>query len=136
MVKADRAKAGKVDVPEEAVQYRAVHRFARMGEIKARMVVDMIRGLPVSQALDVLAADRHRAAPYVRRALASAVANALHNPSVRSNRLVVSRAYVNNGPMLLGRMRFRPGPRGRAMPFRRRTCHIYVYVADPQAQQG
>ena len=67
----------------------------------------------------------------VRKVLASAVANALQNPSVRASRLVVSQAFVNGGPLLQGRMRFRPGPMGRAMPFRRRTCHIHVHVADP-----
>jgi large subunit ribosomal protein L22 len=105
-----------------------------MGSRKARLVVDLIRGRTVNQALDTLTNDNHRASFYVRKVLASAVANALQNPGVRASRLVVSRAYVNEGPLLQGRMRWRPGPMGRAMPFRRRTCHIHIEVQDPDVK--
>jgi len=105
-----------------------------MGSRKARLVVDLIRGRTANQALDTLTNDNHRASFYVRKVLASAVANALQNPGVRASRLVVSRAYVNEGPLLQGRMRWRPGPMGRAMPFRRRTCHIHIVVDDPDVK--
>ncbi len=117
------------------MQFKASHRYARMGARKARLVVDLIRGRTANQALDTLANDNHRASFYVRKVLASAVANALQNPDVRASRLVVSRAYVNEGPLLQGRMRWRPGPMGRAMPFRRRTCHIHVEVQDPNLSE-
>ena len=116
------------------MQFKAAHRYARMGPRKARLVVDLIRGRTANQALDTLANDNHRASFYIRKVLASAVANALQNPEVRASRLVVSRAYVNEGPLLQGRMRWRPGPMGRAMPFRRRTCHIHIYVQDPKVE--
>lgn len=116
---------------ENAAHFRAVHRHARMGEYKARKVIDMIRGLPVNQALDLLAHDKHRASPAVRKVLASAVANALQNESVRPNRLIVWKAWVHGGPLLQGRLRWRSGPMGRAMPIRKRTCHIHIHVADP-----
>lgn len=112
---------------------RAVHRYARMGSQKARRVVDLIRGLPANQALDQLRHDRHRASRFVYKVLASAVANALQNPTVRANRLVVSQAFAQDGPMLAGGYRFRPGPQGRAMPIKRRTCHIHIHVADDKA---
>jgi large subunit ribosomal protein L22 len=112
---------------------RAVHRHARMGAYKARRILALIRGRTVSQALDDLRHDRHRAARYVYKVLASALANALQNPSVRANRLVVSRTFAQDGPMLAGGFRWRPGPQGRAMPVKKRTCHIHVHVADPQA---
>ncbi len=118
------------------MQFKASHRYARMGSRKARLVVDLIRGRTVNQALDTLTNDNHRASFYVRKVLASAVANAMQNPDVRASRLVVSRAYVNDGPLLQGRMRWRPGPMGRAMPFRRRTCHIHVVVQDPDVKAG
>ncbi len=117
-----------------AVQFKASHRYARMAPRKAQLVMDKIRGLTASQALDQLHNDNHRAARDIEKVLASAVANALQNPEVKAGRLVVAQAYVNGGPLLLGRMRFRPGPMGRAMPFRRRTCHLHVQVADPDAQ--
>ena len=116
-----------------AQQYKAVHRFAGIADRKARLVVDLIRGRSVNHALADLEHDKHRAAPMVRKVLASAVANALQNPTVKASRLVVSDAHVNGGPLLQGRMRFRAGPMGRAMPFRRRTCHIHVSVVDPEA---
>jgi large subunit ribosomal protein L22 len=122
--------ATKTQAPA-AQQFSACHRYAGIADRKARRIVDLIRGRKVNQALADLEHDRHRAAPMIRKVLASAVANALQNPAVRASRLVVSAAFVNGGPLLQGRMRFRPGPMGRAMPFRRRTCHIHVHVTDP-----
>lgn len=112
---------------------RAVLRSARMGVDKARRVLTLIRGRSVNAALDELRHDTHRASKAVYKILASAVANALQNPSVRPNRLVVSKTFAQDGPPLPGGMRVRPGPQGRAMPIKRRTCHIHVHVADPEA---
>jgi large subunit ribosomal protein L22 len=112
---------------------RAVHRRARMGVNKARRVLALVRGLTANEALDQLRHDRHRAGKAIYKVLASAIANALQNPSVRPNRLVISKIFAQDGPPLPGGKRMRPGPQGRAMPFRRRTCHIHVHVADPEA---
>lgn len=114
-------------------EVRAVHRGARMGAYKARRILALIRGRSVNAALDELRHDRHRASKAIYRVLASAVANALQNPAVRANRLVISRTFAQDGPLLPGGMRVRPGPQGRAMPIKRRTCHIHIHVADPQA---
>jgi len=105
-----------------------------MGVYKVRRVLALIRGRSANAALDELRHDRHRSARYIYKVLASAVANALQNPAVRANRLVVSRAHAQDGPLLQGGMRMRPGPQGRAMPIKRRTCHIHVHVADPQVE--
>lgn len=113
-------------------EVRAVHRGARMGAYKARRIVALIRGRSASSALDELRNDKHRASRHVYKVLASAIANALQNPEVRANRLVVSKAWVHDGPLLPGGFRMRPGPQGRAMPIKRRTCHIHVHVADPK----
>jgi large subunit ribosomal protein L22 len=117
-------------------EVRAVHRGARMGAYKARRILALIRGRSVNAALDELRHDRHRASRDIYRVLASAVANALQNPAVRANRLVISRTFAQDGPLLPGGMRVRPGPQGRAMPIKRRTCHIHIHVADPQAAQA
>jgi len=114
-------------------EVRAVHRHAKMGVYKARRVLALIRGRTVNQALDDLRHDRHRAARYIYKVLASALANALQNPNVRANRLKVARTFAQDGPLLPGGFRFRPGPQGRAMPIKRRTCHIHVHVVDPEA---
>ncbi len=112
---------------------RAVHRHARMGVYKARRILALIRGRSVNQALDDLRHDRHRASRYVYKVLASAVANALQNPNVRANRLKIAKTFAQDGPLLPGGFRFRPGPQGRAMPIKKRTCHIHIHVVDPEA---
>ena len=114
-------------------EVRAVHRGAAMGVYKARRILALIRGRTANAALDELRNDRHRASRAIYSVLASAIANALQNPSVRANRLVISKTFAHDGPLLPGGFRMRPGPQGRAMPIKRRTCHIHVHVADPQA---
>ena len=118
------------------MEFKASHRYARMGVRKARLVMDLVRGRTVNQALDTLDNDRHRASRSIAKVLRSAVANALQNPEVRANRLVVSEAFCNEGPLLQNRMRFRPSAMGRALPFRRRTCHIHIKIKDPEVQAG
>ena len=111
--------------------FRATHRYARIAPRKAHLIMDMIRGMPAGDALDALRTDTHRASAMIYKVLASAVANALQNPDVRPNRLMVSTAIAQAGPLLFGRLRFRPASMGRSMPFRRRTCHLQVHVVDP-----
>lgn len=111
--------------------FRSTHRYARIAPRKARDVMDMIRGMTAAAALDALRNDRHRASAMIYKVVASAVANALQNPDVRPNRLMISRAVAQEGPLLFGRLRFRPASMGRAMPFRRRTSHLQVHVVDP-----
>lgn len=119
-----------------AAEFRATHRHARITPRKARRVIELIRGMSAGAALDALGNDNHRASFYIRKVLASAVANALQDENVKANRLVVAKAFINQGPLLMGRMRFRPASMGRAAPYKRVTCHIHVHVADPGAQSG
>jgi large subunit ribosomal protein L22 len=111
-------------------EYVAKHRFARTTTRKTRPVMNMVRGLPVNDALDILAHSTRRAAYLLRKVLASAVANASQDQEINVNRLRVTRVFADDGPLLQGRMRWRAGPQGRAMPFRRRLCHITVVVGD------
>ncbi|MBK8976452.1 MAG: 50S ribosomal protein L22 [Planctomycetes bacterium] len=111
--------------------FRASHRYARIAARKAQPIMNMIRGLSAGSALDTLANDNHRASSMIHKVVASAVANAMQDPAVRANRLVVERAFVQEGPLLFGRMRFRPASMGRATPIRRRTCHLHVQLVDP-----
>lgn len=120
----------------DAQTFRATHRYARMGGRKARLVSDVIRGMSANEALDVLRHDHRRASAYTYKVLASAVANAMQHPDVRASRLEVVEAFVQDGPLLMGRLRYRPGPMGRAMPIRKRTCHIHVVVADPSVTEA
>lgn len=117
---------------------------ARMTARKARLVADLIRGLPVNRAVEVLEYTPKRAARFVEKVLKSAVANASQEQGVDVNRLQVLEARVDDGPLLGGRPRWRAGSRGRAMPYRKRTSHIHVTVGqeresvlrDPAAGDG
>lgn len=104
---------------------RAQVRYVRVSAYKAREVLDLIRGLHVSDADQVLAFTERDVARVVRKALASAVANAQNNESHDPDTLQVVACYADEGPTL---KRWRPRARGRATRIRKRTCHITVIV--------
>lgn len=106
--------------------YQAIHRFARISERKARLVVDMIRGQNCNEALEVLRFTHQRAASMIDKVLRSAMANA-NEQEANMNRLFVSEARVDPGPII---KRFRPKDRGRAHPIQKRTSHIVVAVDE------
>src|SRR5437868_6568551 len=108
-----------------AMEARAQARFIRVTPRKARRVVDLIRGLPAAEAQAVLRFAPQTASEPVGKVLASAIANAEHNFKLDSNTLVVSRAWVDEGPTL---KRFRPRAQGRAYRINKRTSHITVVV--------
>ena len=100
-------------------------RYVRMTPMKCRRVIDLVRGMAVEQAMDVLRFDVHAASDPVGKVLASAVANAEHNQQLDRAHLFVSQAYVDEGPTL---KRFRPRAQGRAYRIRKRTSHITIVV--------
>jgi large subunit ribosomal protein L22 len=105
---------------------RAEARYIRMSASKARAVLDLIRGLDVAQADQVLQFCERDASIPIRKCLASAIANAEHNDSQLPDELYVSACYADEGPTL---KRWRPRARGRATRIRKRTCHIVVIVS-------
>ncbi|MGC9666618.1 50S ribosomal protein L22 [Planosporangium sp. 12N6] len=112
---------------------RAVARYVRVSPMKARRVVDLVRGLPAKEALTVLQFAPQAASEPVYKVLASAIANAENNERLDPDSLLVSEAYVDEGPTL---KRFRPRAQGRAYRIRKRTCHITIAVESvPPAQQ-
>jgi len=117
-----------------ATSFRASHRYAKTTARKARLVVDMIRGLPVNAALVALDRSDKRAAVMVGKVVRSAVANAGQDTDIDPNRLVVAEARVDEGPLLGGFVRWKAGSRGRAMPIRKRTAHIHVALAPAAAR--
>jgi large subunit ribosomal protein L22 len=119
------------DLLAEEILGRATARHVRMSPMKVRRVVDMIRGLPATDAQAMMKFDPHAASEPVGKLLDSAVANASHLAHVRSQRLdpedlVITEAYVDQGPTL---KRFRPRAQGRAARIRKRTSHITIVVA-------
>ena len=107
---------------------RASARYVRVTPMKARRVVDLIRGLPAAEAQAVLRFSPQSASEPVGKVLDSAIANAEHNHDLDPRTLFVSEAYVDEGPTL---KRFRPRAQGRAYRIRKRTSHITV-VVTPQ----
>lgn len=95
--------------------------------MKARRVVDLVRGLPVEQAQAVLKFAPQSASEPVLKVLDSAVANATNNHNMDTRELVVAQAYVDEGPTM---KRIRPRAQGRAYRVRKRSSHITIVVAD------
>jgi len=112
-------------------------RFVRISPRKARLVVDLIRGRSVEDALMILQGTRKKASPMVEKLLRSAVANALFvgddaerqaaGPRFRVDELYVKKAFVDGGPVL---KRFRPRPMGRANRIRKRTSHLTIVLGS------
>jgi large subunit ribosomal protein L22 len=108
---------------------RAVAKHVRISPNKARRVVNLVRGLPAKQALTVLQFAPQSASEQVYKVLASAIANAENNERLDPDALLVSEAFVDEGPTL---KRFRPRAQGRAYRIRKRTCHITIAVEAVQ----
>ena len=104
---------------------KAVARHVRVTPMKARRVIDLIRGKSAQQSLAMLKFAPQAASEPVAKVLASAIANAENNFSLDPETLVISRAYVDEGPTL---KRFRPRAQGRAYRIRKRTSHITIEV--------
>ena len=115
---------------EQAQVARATARFVRVTPMKARRVVDLVRYLPTDEALALLRFAPQSASEPVAKVVASAVANAEHNLRLDPANLVVSAAFVDEGPTL---KRIRPRAQGRAYRINKRTSHITVEVSEVAA---
>src|SRR5262252_3917863 len=104
---------------------RAVARHVRVSPMKARRVVNLVRGMPAKEALTVLKFAPQAASEQVYKVLASAVANAENNERLDPDSLLVRAAFVDEGPTL---KRFRPRAQGRTYRIRKRTSHITIEV--------
>ena len=110
------------------MEARAEARYLRTSPQKARLVVDLIRGQRAGDAINILRTTNKRVAPSVEKVLRSAIANAENrNNDVDVDKLMVTEAYVNEGPRM---KRVRPAPMGRAYRYQRRMAHIVVQVGD------
>lgn len=111
---------------------RAEARYIRVSAQKARLVVDLIRGMNAGQAVTVLRSTNKRVAPTVEKVLKSAIANAQNrSENVDVDKLYVSEAHVNEGPRM---KRIRPAPMGRAFRYQRRSAHIAISVAEKETE--
>ena len=120
---------------EEVQTARAQARYVRITPMKARRVIDLVRGMPADQALAVLRFSPQAASEPVYKVVASAVANARHTAEQESRRLdveelVVREAYVDEGPTL---KRFRPRAQGRAFAIHKPMTHVTVVLENKEA---
>lgn len=115
------------------MEIRATHRYARISPLKARDVARELKGLPVSQALDMIRFTPKKAAYLIGKTLKSAIANAESNHDLSAENLVVKSTMICEGPTL---RRFNPRARGGAAPIRKRTSHIHVILTDEVAALG
>ena len=104
---------------------RATAKFVRVTPMKARRVVDMVRGKRVEDALNLLRFAPQAASEPVAKVVASAAANAENNLGLNPATLVISTAFVDEGATM---KRFQPRAQGRAFRIRKRTSHITIEV--------
>jgi large subunit ribosomal protein L22 len=109
------------------VEARAVAKYIRMSAHKVRLVVDLVRGRDVEEALTILRFTPKAAAKVVAKAIASAAANAEEAHGLSANELYVARITADEGPTL---KRGRAGARGRFKPILKRSSHITVVLAE------
>jgi large subunit ribosomal protein L22 len=122
----------------ETKEYRAEAKFQRVSPQKARLVLDLIKGRGVEEALAVAAFTKKRIAPVIHKLLTSAVDNAKYVSGEQGIDLDVDNLYVklalaNDGPRM---KRIRPAPMGRAYRYQRRLTHIVLSVTEREAAAG
>ncbi|MDR3626291.1 MAG: 50S ribosomal protein L22 [Ignavibacteriaceae bacterium] len=111
------------------MEARAIHRYIGSSPRKMRLVVDLIRGISVAKAIEILHFNPKHASKDAEKVLRSAVANLMNKDDagrVEPDELFVKEAYVNQGPTL---KRISPAPMGRAYRIKKRSCHLTIVVA-------
>jgi large subunit ribosomal protein L22 len=136
-------KAVSEEIEEETMavetkEFRAEAKFQRVSPQKARLVLDLIKGRGVQEALETAAFTKKRIAPVIHKLLTSAVDNAKYlsgeqGLDIDVDNLYVKLALANDGPRM---KRIRPAPMGRAFRYQRRLTHIVLAVAERAAAPG
>jgi large subunit ribosomal protein L22 len=118
------------------MEFKAQARFTRVSPQKARLVLDMIKGRRVEDALNTLAYTNKRIAPDVHKLLRSAIDNANNQSQEKGldvdvDNLYVKNAFSDEGPRM---KRIRPAPMGRAFRYQRRMAHVQIVLAERSAE--
>src|SRR5689334_19219755 len=114
-----------IEVP---MPFQAKHRFARIAPRKARLLMDLIRGRDVDDAIAMLRFSKQRASGMIEKVIRSAVANATEQDvAQKRNALYVQSAWVDPGPII---KRFQPKDRGKAYSIQKKTSHLVVTVDE------
>lgn len=109
------------------MEAKAVAKHIRIAPRKARVVIDLIRGKSVGEAVNILRFTPKVASRPIEKVIRSAVANAEHNYDMNTDDLYVAEARVDVGPTI---KRYRPRAQGRIFPILKRSCHITVVVKE------
>ncbi|WP_409343416.1 50S ribosomal protein L22 [Paenibacillus sp. MBLB4367] len=109
------------------MQATANARYIRIAPRKVQLVIDLIRGKQVGEAIAILRHTPKAASPVLEKVLNAAIANAEHNHSLDPSKLVITQAFVNHGPVM---KRFQQRAMGRASAIRKRTSHITLVVSE------
>jgi large subunit ribosomal protein L22 len=122
----------------ETLEFRAEAKFQRVSPQKARLVLELIKGRKVGDALETVAFTKKGVAPLVEKVLRAAIQNANYLSQERDldvdvDNLYVKTALANEGPRM---KRIRPAPMGRAFRYQRRLTHIIVSVAERPGSEG
>ena len=112
---------------EQITVAKATAKTVRIAPRKVRLVVDLIRGKSIGEAISILKFTPRAASPAVEKVLMSAIANAEHNYDLDIENLEISAIFVDEGPTI---KRFRPRAKGSASPIMKRTSHITVVVSE------
>ena len=108
--------------------FQAKHRFARISPRKARLLMDLVRGRDVDDAINLLRFSKQRVSGMIEKVIRSAVANASEQEvSPSRNTLFVAQAWVDPGPVI---KRFQPKDRGKAYSIKKRTSHLVVTIDE------
>ena len=114
-------------VLNQALEAKAILRYARISSRKVKIVADLIRGKKVDEALAIIKFTPKASSEILEKLLKSAIANAENNHGMNRGNLIVSEIYANQGHTL---KRIRPAAKGSAVRIRKRTCHITIVVKE------
>ena len=112
------------------MEFQASHKYAHVTPRKARPVADLVRGLNANRALEVLEFSPRRTAGLLKMVIRSALANASQQQGINLNKLVVTKVFVNEGPL---QKRGRPVARGRFHRIMKKLSHLHVVLGEPAA---
>lgn len=126
-VRTQKNTATTKSAPVEKIQVKAYARFIQMSPQKVRLVADMVRNEPVSQALEQLQFSSKKASLPVIKLINSAIANAVHNFNLKKEDLFIKTLTVDGGPVL---KRYKPRAQGRAGAIHKRSSHISVVLEE------
>jgi len=112
--------------------FQATHKFARISPRKARLLMNLVRGRDVDDALSLLRFAKQRSSGMIEKVIRSAVANANETDAPPRNTLYVAGAWVDPGPVM---KRFQPKDRGKAYSIKKRTAHLVVTVDEREERK-